>query len=168
MTLNLGKTPDERVCKAKELMKGLLDRMGVRASVESRYEEGNLRVEVTGDEDGVVIGRRGRTLEAIENLMNRMVNKGSDEPIRVVVDVDQYRKRREESLLRTARRLAQKAKSEQRIVTVGPFNPRERRVIHLALAEDPALRTESIGEGEMKKLKIIPVGKELEERRTIE
>lgn len=161
-------TLEERLREAKELMEGLLERMGVKASVESRYEDGNLHVEVTGDEEGIVIGRRGRTLDAIESLMNRMVNRAGTEPMRVLVDVDRYRKRREESLLRTARRLAKKAKSENRVVTVGPLSSRERRVIHLALAEDPGLRTESIGEGEVKKLRIIPAGKELEERRTLE
>ena len=147
---------------------GLLSRMGVKASVEGRYEDGNLYFEVTGDEEGMVIGKRGRTLEAIELLMNRMVSKACAGAIRVVLDVDRYRKRREETLTRTAHRLARKAKTEQEIVTVGPLCPRERRVIHLALAEDPDLRTESVGEGEMKKLRIIPVGKELEGRKTIE
>lgn len=161
-------TSDERVREGKTLLMGLLSRMGVKASVEGRYEDGNLYLEVTGDEEGMVIGKRGRTLEAIELLMNRMISKACAGAIRVVLDVDRYRKRREESLTRTAHRLARKAKTEQKIVTVGPLCPRERRVIHLALAEDPDLRTESVGEGEMKKLRIIPVGKELEGRKTIE
>ncbi len=90
-----GGISDERVHEAEELMMGLLDRMGVKASVEARYEEGNLYLEVTGDEDGMVIGKKGRTLEAMELLMNRMVNKTGSEPIRVIVDVDRYRKGRE-------------------------------------------------------------------------
>lgn len=166
MTTN--STSDERVREGKTLLVDLLSRMGVKASVEGRYEDGNLYLDVTGDEDGIVIGKRGRTLEAIELLMNRIINKAGAEPIRVLLDVDRYRKRREETLTRTAHRLAKKAKTEKRIVTVGPLPPRERRVIHLALAEDPALRTESVGEGEMKKLRIIPVGKELEGRKAIE
>lgn len=162
------RTLDERLREAKAVMTGLLERMGVKASVECRYENGNLRLDVTGDEDGMVIGKRGRTLDAIETLVNRMVNRTGSEPIRVVLDVDRYRKRREENLTRTAHRLAKKAKGEQRIVTIGPLCPRDRRVIHLALAADPGLRTESVGEGEMKELKIIPLGKEPEGKGTIE
>jgi len=159
---------EERLREAKEMISGLLERMGVKASVECRYENGNLHLDVTGDEDGMIIGKKGRTLDAIETLMNRMVNRTGTEPIRIVLDVDRYRKRREENLTRTAHRLAKKAKGEQRIVTIGPLCPRDRRVIHLALAGDPGLRTESVGEGEMKKLRIIPLGKEPEGSRTIE
>jgi spoIIIJ-associated protein len=89
-----------------------------------------------------------------------MVNKQLKNSMRVVIDIDDYRKRRSDSMSKMAQRLGEKAKRIGHSVTVGPFNSHDRRIIHLTLKEDPSLNTESLGEGELKKVRIIPTKKE--------
>ncbi len=147
----------EEIDVARELIKGLLERMGVRAEVEGSLKEGNLYLEIAGDQEGILIGKHGRTLEALQMVVNRMVNKRLRKAIRVVLDVDDYRKRRAESMTQMALRLGDEAKKTGRSQVAGPLNAYDRRIIHLTLKEDPFLETESIGEGELKRIKIIPV-----------
>ena len=90
-------------------------------------------------------------------LISRMVNKQLKNSMRVVLDIDDYRKRRSDSITQMAHRLGEKAKGTGHSLTVGPFNAYDRRIIHLTLKEDPSLKTESLGEGELKKIKIIPM-----------
>jgi spoIIIJ-associated protein len=142
---------------AKELTKGLLERMGVRAEVEALWKEGNLYLEINGDQEGILIGKHGRTLEALQMLVNRMVNKRMKNAMRVVLDVDDYRKRRTESMVQIALRLGDEAKRTGHSQVAGLLNACDRRIIHLTLKEDPFLETESIGEGELKRVKIIPL-----------
>jgi spoIIIJ-associated protein len=137
-------------------MLGLIRRMGVEAEIKGYFEEGSLYLEVEKDSEGILVGKHGRTLEALETLVNRMVNRRVKEPVRVVLDVGGYRKRRTESLGKLAGRLGERAKKEGKAITVGPFNAQERRVIHLALQQDPLVKTESIGEGPLKKISILP------------
>jgi len=141
-------------------MTGLLEHMKIDTAVEGFSKEGDIYLEVKGDKEGILIGRHGRTLESVQFLINRMVNKRLKEPVRVVLDINDYRKRREETLRRLAVRLGEKAKTRGRPLTIGPFNAHDRRIIHIALKEDPSLRTESFGEGETKRIKIIPTKKE--------
>jgi spoIIIJ-associated protein len=152
---------EEEVATAKELTTGLLERMGVKAGVEGFLKEGDLHLEIRGDQEGILIGKHGRTLESLQILINRMVNKRMLRPVRVLLDIDDYRKRRVETLTKMALRLGEKAKRSGHPLTVGPFNPNDRRLIHIALKEDPSIRTESLGEGQLKKVMIIPTrGKE--------
>ena len=151
---------EEGIEIGKELLIGLLTRMGMEASVEGFLREGSLHLEVKGDPEGILIGRHGRTLDSLQMLINRMVNKQLKSPHKVIIDINDYRKRREETLQRMALRLGEKAKSARHAVTAGPFNAHERRIIHLALKEDPLLETESLGEGEEKKITIIPKRRE--------
>jgi spoIIIJ-associated protein len=150
----------EEIEIAKELTTGLLERMGVKTEVEGFLKEGNLCLEIKGDQEGILIGKHGRTLESLQMLINRMVNKRLKNAVRVVLDIDDYRKRREESMANIACRLGEKAKRIGHSLTVGPFNSHDRRIIHLTLKEDPYLKTESLGEGELKKVKIIPIKKD--------
>mgnify|MGYP002400055835 CR=1 FL=1 len=151
---------EECVEIGKELLTGLLTRMGMEATVEGFVREGDLHLEVRGDPEGVLIGRHGRTLDALQMLINRMVNKQLKSSLKVLIDINDYRKRREETLQRMALRLGEKAKRACHAVTAGPFNAHERRIIHLALKEDPSLETESLGAGEVKKMTIIPKRRE--------
>ncbi len=147
----------EEIEIAKELTKGLLERMGVRAVVEGFSREGNLYLEIRGDQGGILIGRHGRTLESLQMLVNRMVNKRLKNAMRVILDVDDYRKRRADSMAQMALRLGDEAKRTGHSQIAGLLNAYDRRIIHLTLKEDPFLKTESIGEGELKKVKIIPM-----------
>ena len=146
----------EAVEIAKELIAGLLERMGVKAEVEGFLIEEDLHLEIKGDQEGILIGRHGRTLESFQILINRMVNKRLGTPVRVVLDINGYRKRKAESLKKMAVRIGEKAKSKGHSLTIGPFSAHDRRLIHIALKEDPSLRTESLGEGKLKKITIIP------------
>jgi spoIIIJ-associated protein len=147
----------EEVEIAKELTIGLLERMGVKTEVEGFLKEGNLCLEIKGDQEGVLIGKHGRTLESLQMLINRMVNKRLKGAVRIVLDIDDYRKRRVDTMASIASRLGEKAKRTGHSLTVGPFNSHDRRIIHITLKQDPYLNTESLGEGELKKVKIIPI-----------
>ena len=151
---------EEETGIAKQMMVDLLQKMNVEAEVRSDVKEGNICIDITGDKDGILIGRHGRTLEALQVLINRMVNRRTKEPVRIVVDIDRYRSRRADSLARMAARLGDHVKATGKVMTLGPFNAHDRRIIHIALKEDPSLRTESIGEGLVKKISIIPSMKE--------
>jgi spoIIIJ-associated protein len=145
---------------AKELMTGLMRQMDMEVAVETSLKEGNIWVEIQGDSEGVLIGKHGRTLESLQLLVNRMVNRRVKEPVRVIIDIDNYRLRRSDSLIKMAIRLGEKVKMSGMATSVGPFNAHDRRIIHLALKEDPSLETESQGEGIIKKVKIIPKKKD--------
>ena len=145
----------EEIEIAKQFTTGILERMGLKAEVEGFLKEGNLYLEIKGDREGILIGKHGRTLESLQILINRMVNKRLKNAMRVILDIDGYRKRRSDSIAQMAHRLGEKIKRTGHSLIVGPFNPYDRRIIHLILKEDPSLKTESLGEGEFKKVKII-------------
>ncbi len=146
----------EEVEAAKQLMSGLLERLGVGAKVEAVLREGDLHLSIKGEQEGILIGRHGRTLDSLQFLINRMVNKRLERPVRVVLDVNDYRKRKTDNLTKMAIRMGEKVKSKGSPLTIGPFNAHDRRLIHIALKEDSSVRTESLGEGKLKKVTIIP------------
>jgi spoIIIJ-associated protein len=150
----------EEIEIAKQLTMGLLNRMGLKTEVEGFFKDGSLYLEIKGDYEGVLIGKYGRTLESLQMLINRMVNKQLKNSMRVIIDIDDYRKRRSDSMAKMAQRLGEKVKRTGHSLTVGPFNAHDRRIVHLTLKEDPSLKTESLGEGDLKKIKIIPMKKE--------
>lgn len=150
----------EEIEIAKQLTIGLIERMGVKAEVEGFLKEGNLYLEIKGDQEGTLIGKYGRTLESLQMLINRMVNKRLKSAIRVILDIDDYCKRRSDNMAQMANRLGDKVKRTGHSLVIGPFNAHDRRIIHLTLKEDPYLKTESLGGGELKKMKIIPMKKE--------
>ena len=106
----------------------------------------DMNIELSGDEMGVLIGKRGQTLDSLQYLTSLVVNKGSNEYIRVKVDTENYRKRRKDTLENLAKNLAYKVKRTKRPVTLEPMNPYERRVIHSALQNDKYVSTHSEGE----------------------
>ena len=150
----------EEIEIAKQLTIGLLNRMGLKAEVEGFFKDGSLYLEIKGDQEGILIGKYGRTLESLQMLINRMVNKQLKNSMRVIIDIDDYRKRRSDNMSKMAQRLGEKAKGTGHSLTIGPFNAHDRRIIHLTLKEDPSLKTESLGEGDLKKIRIIPMEKE--------
>jgi len=153
-------TLEEWVEAARQQMLGLLQRMGMENEIEGSVIDGDIYLKVKSDEGGILIGKHGRTLESLQVLISRMVSKQLKKPVRVILDVAEYKKRRADSLVKMANRLGENVKRTGRAVTIGPFSAHDRRIIHITLGEDPFLKTESFGEGEWKKLKIIPVRKE--------
>ncbi len=132
---------------AKKTLQDLLRLLGVEAEVELQEEPERVLLSVKSDGSGLLIGRKGETLDALEYLVTKMVHKGAEDKKRIVIDTENYRSRREESLVHLAHRLADKAKRLGRPVTISPMNAHDRRIIHLALQEDKTLRTRSTGTG---------------------
>ena len=116
--------------------------------IDAKYDEENknLNVDLSGDEMGVLIGKRGQTLDSLQYLLSLVVNKESEEYIRVKVDTEDYRKRRKETLENLAKNIAYKVKRTKRPVSLEPMNPYERRIIHSALQNDKYVTTHSEGE----------------------
>jgi spoIIIJ-associated protein len=141
---------------AKKTLQDLLGLLGMEAGVELREEPERILLNIQGDGSGLLIGRKGQTLDALEYLINKIVHKGAEDKKRIVVDTENYRSRREESLARLALRLAEKAKRLGRPVTISPMNAHDRRLIHLALQDDKTLRTRSTGTGLYRKVVITP------------
>ena len=133
--------------KAQEFLIGLTTRMGVNVSVNARQdEEGNVRVDMFGDTLGILIGRRGETLDALQYLTSLYVNRGQEGYTRVTLDTENYRAKREEALRRLANRMANRAIKTGRKVVMEPMNPYERRILHSALQQNDAVATHSEGE----------------------
>jgi len=146
---------------AKKTLQDLLRLLEVEAEVELRDEPERVLLSVKSDGSGLLIGRKGETLDALEYLVTKMVHKGAEDKKRIVIDTENYRSRREESLVHMAHRLADKAKRLGRPVTISPMNAHDRRIIHLALQEDKTLRTRSTGTGLFRRVVISPEKKSL-------
>ena len=137
---------DEKAQQITAFLTGLLQHMGSSAQVKVyQPEKGRYKVILEGEKLGALIGRRGETLDAIQQLTNYSVNRGADKRVRVHVDAENYRLKREESLQHLAHKVAAKVIKYKRNVTLEPMNAYERHVIHTALQETPDITTYSIG-----------------------
>jgi spoIIIJ-associated protein len=144
---------------AKRTLEEILALIPVEATVAASHGEGRITLRVQGDRSGLLIGRKGNTLDALQFLVNKIVSKALDKKIDVVIDSENYRRRREDSLTQLALKMGDKAKRIKKPVTTNPMNPHDRRLIHLALKDDEDLETRSRGEGLLKRVVIIPKGK---------
>ncbi|MCH5285958.1 MAG: Jag N-terminal domain-containing protein [Christensenellaceae bacterium] len=145
--------PDDQVAadsaagKAQAFLKELTHLMGVEVEVAvGNDQDGNVFVQMTGDTLGILIGRRGETLDALQYLTSLKVNRGQEGYTRVTLDTENYRAKREETLIRLANRMANHAVKTGRKVSIEPMNPYERRIIHSALQANEAVDTHSEGE----------------------
>ena len=133
--------------RAQEFLQELTQLMGVNVSVAvATDEEGNVRVNMDGDTLGILIGRRGETLDALQYLTSLRVNRGQSNYTRVTLDTEGYRAKREEALVCLANRMANRAQKTGRKVSLEPMNPYERRILHSALQDHPTVTTHSEGE----------------------
>jgi len=147
-----------------DFLRRLLELMDIDAEVTARAPEtpgdglgrSSAVLDVNGDDLGILIGRRGSTLAALQYMVNHMVSRGLKSKALVSVDVERYKRRREEALIGLAQRLAEKVKASGRTITLEPMPANERRIVHLALAGDPQVVTASLGEGETRKVAISP------------
>lgn len=155
---------DERI--AREIVSELLERMGVPAEAVAvdnpslvpldNDDPPTIFIDVLGRDLGQLIGRRGENLGQLQYLINLLVNHRLEKFTRVILDVEGYRSRREESLISLAERVARQVARSGRPMTLEPMPPNERRVIHLSLRENPAVITESSGEGNMRRVTVQP------------
>lgn len=142
---------------ARQVLEGLLERMGVSAQVEVLHLEGRpIMLNIKGEDLGILIGRRGQTIRSLELLTRLMVSRKLRRRVRFSVDVERYRLSREEKLKRLAHRMAERALRTQRSVSLEPMPAYERRIIHLALGDFQGVTTQSIGEGEERRVVIVP------------
>lgn len=145
--------------KAGELLSGMLSKMTFECRVTATETDDTIILSIAGDDSGLLIGRRGQNLDALQYILNKAVNKSDTERKMIVVDSEEYRKRREESLLGMAERIREKVKKTQKPLSLSHMNAHDRRIIHLALQEDETLVTRSRGEGEYRKVIVLPAKK---------
>ena len=131
---------------AVTFLQEMFQAMGMNVSIETKLKEKQLAIELSGDEMGVLIGKRGQTLDSIQYLVSLVVNKGNSPYVSILLDTENYRQRRKETLESLAYNLAKKVKQTKRNVVLEPMNPYERRIIHSSLQNDRYVTTYSEGE----------------------
>jgi spoIIIJ-associated protein len=129
-----------------DFLRPIFEKMEITANLDIIHEEDHITVRLTGDDIGIVIGRRGETLDSLQYLLSLVVNRKSSDYTRVVLDVADYRQKREETLVRLANRVADKVTRYKKSLTLEPMNPYERRIIHSTLQNHKYVDTQSIGE----------------------
>ena len=134
--------------KAVDFLKEVFAAMNMAVVIDAKFDETdhNLDIDLSGDDMGVLIGKRGQTLDSLQYLVSLVVNKDTEDYIRVKVDTEDYRRRRKETLENLAKNIAYKVKRTKRPVSLEPMNPYERRVIHSALQNDKYVTTHSEGD----------------------
>jgi spoIIIJ-associated protein len=140
--------------KARDFILNVLDKMQIDADIEMIEDEDSLQLKIVGKDIGIIIGRRGETLDSLQYLTSLVVNKGEEEYKRVVIDIENYRQKREETLVKLADRLAEKVIKYRKPVTLEPMNPYERRIIHSSLQNNRYVETYSTGEEPNRKVVI--------------
>jgi spoIIIJ-associated protein len=146
--------------QAQELLERLLELMGEKAKVVGQVdEEERLNLSIDAEDAGLLIGKQGQTLEALQYLLTKMIAKKARRKVRVFIDIESYRARHQEALTQLALKSGEKAKKSGRPITLNPMNPHDRRIVHLALQGDREIKTMSRGEGLYKKVVVYPVRK---------
>ena len=157
--------PDESVELGRVVLQRIVD--FITEGAEISVDKGSERIlfKVIGGNTAVLIGKRGRTLEAIQYLVEKVVNKRIESRVRMQIDVEGYLQTRKTNLQRMAERMAEKSKRTGKPVTIGQMNAHDRRIVHLALKHDDRVRTQSMGDGYYRKLVIFPKKKYSQNRK---
>lgn len=153
--------------KALQFLNDVFAAMKMDVVMDIAYDEveKHLDIDLKGDEMGILIGKRGQTLDSLQYLVSLVVNKDSEDYIRVKVDTEDYRKRRKETLENLAKNIAYKVKRSRRPVALEPMNPYERRIIHSALQDDKFVYTKSEGEDPFRHVVVLPKKEAIPQRR---
>lgn len=142
--------------KASEILKEVLRLMDMEATIALEQRAHEFVLTMAGKDGGVLIGRNGQTLDALEYVLNRIVMRSEESEAHIVLDAEGYRERRRKNLENLALRLGERAKRRKKPVALSPLSPRDRRVIHLTLEGDPLVTTKSMGRGYFRRLYIVP------------
>lgn len=142
--------------KAKEILLQIIQKIEANAKVELYETNKTIRLEIISTESGLFIGKFGQTLDSIQHLLKKILEIKFEDGKNLVVDAEDYRVRREESIESKARKLAKKARQEGRPVSVEPMNAMDRRIVHMALKGEPGIETKSVGEGSSRRVLIVP------------
>ena len=137
---------EEVAADAKEFLNTILEKMGISAVIEKMIKADRITLHIHGDDLGVLIGKHGQTLDALQYIINLKANKGKENRFFIMLDVENYRARREETLKNLAHRLASRVKRNRNKVVLEPMNGFERKIIHVALQDTEHVRTESEGQ----------------------
>ncbi len=141
---------------ANELLSGLIDRMNMEGTIESRIREERIHMNVVGKDSGILIGKGGQTLEAIQYLINLMYSKRTKSRAGIIVDVEEYKVRREKKLQAIALEARNKVMKSKKPFSTSPLSSQDRRIIHITLQNDREVKTVSRGDGVLKKVIILP------------
>lgn len=139
---------------ARNFLENVLKEMNIHAELDIKQENETLSINMNGDDMAILIGKRGQTLDSLQYLISLVVNKGRDEYVRVVLDTENYRMKRKETLENLADKLAYKVKKTRKNVVLEPMNPYERRIIHSTLQNNPNVSTKSEGDEPYRKVVI--------------
>ncbi|MBI3303858.1 MAG: Jag N-terminal domain-containing protein [Deltaproteobacteria bacterium] len=142
--------------KACQVLAEVLRLMGIKAALALETRDDELVINIAGVAEGVLIGRNGQTLDALEYVLSRIVTRSDESDVHLALDAEGYRERRRKNLEHLALRLGERAKRRRKPVALSPLSPRDRRVIHLALEGDPLVTTKSMGRGYFRRLFIVP------------
>ena len=155
--VKLAEISEETKAACVDFLKGVFETMNLEVEIVTEIdEEGALAIELKGKHMGILIGKRGQTLDALQYLTNRVANKNQEEFVRVKLDTENYRKRRKETLENLAKNIASKVKRTRKPVSLEPMNPYERRIIHSALQADRYVSTHSEGEEPYRRVVVTP------------
>ncbi|HUT70849.1 MAG TPA: RNA-binding cell elongation regulator Jag/EloR [Desulfatiglandales bacterium] len=157
---------DNSMLVAEETLERIISLMSLDSKVSGEKKGDDIVLNIEGSNTAILIGYKGRTLEALEYIVNKVVNKAAEKKVRVILDSENYRQRREESLQRLALKMGDQAKRTGKTVTMNAINPHDRRIIHLTLKGDPQVQTKSDGEGLLKRVCIIPNRKKTNEKQS--
>ncbi len=157
---------DSSMLVAQETLERIISLMSLDSKVTAEKKGDDIVLNMEGNNAGILIGYKGRTLEALEYIVNRAVNKVAENRVRVILDSENYRQRKEESLRRLALKMSEQAKKTRKTATINAINPHDRRIVHLALKGDPDVQTKSDGEGLLKKVHIIPNRRKANEKQS--
>lgn len=151
VTLDLSQSDDARL-----FLMDVFEKMKISVDIESEEDPEAVQINIRGKDSGIIIGRRGETLDALQYLTSLVVNKNKEEYKRVTIDIENYRQKREETLVRLANRLAERVSRYRKNVTLEPMNSFERRIIHSSLQNNKYVETYSVGEEPNRKVVISP------------
>ena len=147
---------DQYFTIAKNALDNILKLIPVETTVTGKHSNGKVSLNIEGDTSGLLIGRKGKTLDALQYIVNKIANNQSDKKLKVIIDSENYRQRRIDSLTKMAIKIGEKAKKFKKPFSTSPLNPHDRRIVHLALKNVNKLETRSRGDGLHKRVVVIP------------
>ena len=146
----------DSVDRGRLVLQKLVDSVTSDAEIVVKSSNKQIVYTISGGNSAALIGKRGQTLEAIQYLLKKIVNKSSENRTRIIVDIEGYFSKRQDDLQKQASRIAEKACQNGKPVVIGKFSPQDRKIIHLALKNDRRVKTQSMGEGYLKKIVVLP------------
>ena len=151
---------DTSLEEAREILENILAHIQVPTTVQATWEEDRIKLDISSNGSGLLIGKRGQTLQSLQLIVNKIYNRQASKKAHIVVDTENYRERRRKALTEVALNLGNRAKKSGKPAASSPLSSHDRRIIHLALKDDRKVRTKSKGDGALRKVVVFPVRKE--------